>query len=361
MPPYFSNDSSYSGMSIALRNHGWCLIELLLNDTPCSSWESIFAAAFAQSLQDKESAGVYRGKSGVSVGFRKEDAREFFDTRMHSHTHSCTHSESELEPKPELEPEPCYGNVDGYAACTRTLFSVLSKTTEKVLNEIAVPLELNPRCFLDLTDIGVTTVAEDDTLSSSLLRICYYPSSPSTSSSPSIPSTPTDSSDSSVAFGAHTDTSFVTLGLCSSNAGLEVFDHETMQWVRVEELDIVKVAQARGKSVAVVFIGEFLQVLSKGYYYATTHRVRSPASGSRISCPFIVRGRNRAVINLRDIQKYKHPGGIAAVEAHAPDLDGTTMKLLHHMLDVKRQRCLRENQGQSHDWVLAAYPPKSKS
>ena len=39
-----------------------------------------------------------------------------------------------------------------------------------------------------------------------------------------------------------------------------------------------------------------------------------------------------------------------------PDLEGSSMKLIHKLLDLKRQKCLRENSDNADaDWVLSAY------
>ena len=81
---------------------------------------------------------------------------------------------------------------------------------------------------------------------------------------------------------------------------------------------------------AVVFVGEFLQVLTGGLFSAAVHRVACEPryvcakgsagtggeggddgssvemDGARISCPMIIRGRNAAVIDFNGSQ-YSHP------------------------------------------------------
>ena len=67
--------------------------------------------------------------------------------------------------------------------------------------------------------VGRLSISESD-YSSSLLRVCSYPNEV-------LQVTDTDASDNRIAFGSHTDTTFVTVGLCSSNPGLEVRDVST--------------------------------------------------------------------------------------------------------------------------------------
>jgi len=72
---------------------------------------------------------------------------------------------------------------------------------------------------------------------------------------------------------------------------------------------------------AVVFVGEFLQVLTGGLFTAAVHRVvgfhsslsnltasedeNVPTEIIRVSCPYIIRGSNKAVIDFNG-SKYSH-------------------------------------------------------
>jgi hypothetical protein len=133
-----------------------------------------------------------------------------------------------------------------------------------------------------------------------------------------------------------------------------------------------------------MFVGEFLQVLSKHRFKAAVHRVRNfgvPSSllhvvssedaavkdagtsnsqhrNQRISCPYLIRGRHGAVFDIHNTDRYTHPGGAEAVsEELVPNLDGTSVKMMHKLLDLKRQRCFRENgSAEGSTWVLSAYP-----
>jgi hypothetical protein len=60
---------------------------------------------------------------------------------------------------------------------------------------------------------------------------------------------------------------------------------------------------------------------------------------------------------MHNTERYTHPGGAAALDSSLiPDLDGTNMRLLHTMLDLKRQKCFRDNDSRPGNWVLSAYP-----
>jgi hypothetical protein len=215
-----------------------------------------------------------------------------------------------------------------------------------------------------------------------------------------------------------------------------------------------------------VFLGDIMQLITRGYFKATVHRVtaydtNTPSAvaditaalicdrGSggvsrrvdlrnRISCPFLIRGRHRTEIQPLSAYRrypckslpigYTPPvvqlssgvdGGVVFVDTadepppailpaasesllcspaiaalappsaptdtdsstsgaskneskyaensvivDLPDLEETTMKMIHKLLDLKRHKCTRENQctggnGQdepNRDWVLSAFP-----
>ena len=288
-----------------------------------------------------------------------------------------------------------------------------------------------------------------------------------------------------IAFGAHTDTSFISIGLCSEDPGLEILDRKTKKWIcpeiirkkyekkctKKEFLPSTGTEKIQNKGanenkdrnkneideeidsldtsgLAVVFIGDFLQVISGVKYRATPHRVRcvrsvrdnsvfgnkiqnADPSPYRVSCPFLVRGRHDAIIDIRN-EKYHHQNvslrniteeveeeeevemGVEEreekegkvdkkeeknkkddaneIESQSknnikneiegeneteladknkkanenqndfncviPDLDGTSMRFLHKLLDMKRKRCakLHEDAEIGEDWILSAFP-----
>ena len=221
---------------------------------------------------------------------------------------------------------------------------------------------------------------DESEYSSSLLRICKYPGFVS------IP-TSTDASDPSISFGSHTDTSFLTIGLIGAVSGMEIFDIHSNSWVavesdscihRCEHISYSPVGERVSRLITcpnpsprmVVFSGEFLQILTGHRFTAAVHRVRTPEdlSLARISCPFIIRGRDKAVVGVpvrrtsSEVETTGAEGIIAAsncslgaAQIELPDLSGTTMKLLHKLLDFKRSKCMKANDGNTEDWVLKAF------
>lgn len=493
-------------------------------------WSQLFRLSFAQDIDKKRGIdsqsestnsskivkeGVasldYKGIKGVSVGYRREDQREFFETRLDSSggnpvpnypitlnidntdnnkenqyycdgvpSHVIDHKIAAAEPP--LPPPPSTSTSSSsfesskssvhlsksisHNECVKGLFSILSKVAAVSIAAIANVLAIDPRSLIDLTDIdpdaleykrhvnntaktsneneneneknveGVKNVKllhpkiDEDELSSSLLRICNYPVG--------LHSTNTDT-DLSIAFGSHTDTSFVTLGLCSDIPGLEIYDILERKWINAEEVatDITKHTgifmddtNVRPTTVAlVVFVGELAQIFSKHVFTAAVHRVRSsypahvpapplymsPSSfevgsctlststcqnitqTSRISCPFIVRGRNKAIVSITTNPSYNHPPllqrnfhkdkadhnntdtdtfigtdigtdtptiqddndiAMVPVSQRVGDFDEMSMKLIHKILDMKRARCANTQRNEHDEWVLCSFPEK---
>jgi isopenicillin N synthase-like dioxygenase len=398
-----------------LRERGWAVVSLeadsLTSDElwAVNNWEQTFGEAFALGKTEKEASGPYRTECGVSVGYRVDSEREFFESRLHSDG-AC---------------EPSFPRVVNYDSTVKNLYSALNKAARPALKEVAAYMGVDAQMFFDLTDIDtdgvlprneVTNKATGekvivDNLSSSLLRICKYQDAlddyeagSETSLSPDTAeegkndpfSTPTATG--SVWFGAHTDSSLLTISLCSSTPGLDIVDQLENKWVAPELLLREQKIQegplgadrsaGQGGVYVMMFVGEFLQVLSKHRFKAAVHRVRnfgvpsslSPSSADastadpaangadtshtdesrnqRISCPYLIRGRHGAIFDIHNADKYTHPGGLDAVsEELVPNLDGTSVKMMHKLLDLKRQRCFRENgSAEGSTWVLSAYP-----
>jgi hypothetical protein len=217
---------------------------------------------------------------------------------------------------------------------------------------------LNARCLASLAlhlfaEAAAVSNAPDDIppaadgVSSALLRVCCYPASAPYNGRTGREKPP------SYSFGAHTDTTVLTLGPVSRVPGLQLYDRCEAGWVPVEERSIrrtfARAASSRGQLPVTLFVGELLQVLTKKHYLATVHRVLRPRGSAqleRVSCPYLVRGKWSTVIALggtdgegnRLHNAHRHPGG-AETESRLPDLDGVSLRLLHKMLDLKRAKC----------------------
>jgi isopenicillin N synthase-like dioxygenase len=466
---------------------GWTIVHLDVKSLTqnevlaLSAWEETFAAAFALPASEKEAAGSYRTECGVSVGYRVESEREFFETRIRS----------------DGSTEPRFAQVASYDIVVQNLYSALNKAAAVAFSEVTTYMQIDYKLFLDITDIETNGILPEMTmkskatgetcskpnLSSTLLRICKYQDAlnaaedqgnvaseqtdgsifkaPAKSTQPKDDVIKTPTATGSVWFGAHTDSSLLTLSLCSSTPGLDIVDQKDNKWVAPELLVLQRHVQEQelqmqkfnitdphhedagraecgenlscsahgggrsanrnyissGRVPVIVFVGEFLQILSKGRFRAAVHRVRdvgathkmdeqrggrrvtgrnstdsandggyiarsqgaeassapqdssAPVNRSgttdsqsrrpvRISCPYLIRGRHDAVLDVHNPARYSHPGGAAAIaEENMPDLDGTSVKLMYKLLDLKRQRCFREHgSAEGGNWVLSGYP-----
>jgi isopenicillin N synthase-like dioxygenase len=328
-----------------LRTHGFCVVEIDDEEGQwVDDWETIFHAAFAQKDSVKQKQGVYRVEKGLAVGFRKDDSREFFETRLfQAGWEAC---------------EPCYELADvadapvprsSYKETVCRMSNMLGDIGEWAIGSVSRHLQLDPTFLVDLTDAARATRGEARDFSSSLMRVCYYPSG--------IHVAQTNPHATNVAFGSHTDTSFLTVSPCASVSGLEVQDLQTGEWMRPEEQPLgagyEHVGSGSRSRRVVIFAGEMLEAVTKHRYRACVHRVLSPEIGKRVSCPFLIRCNGDAVFRP-SFSGYVHPGGTRAL-AHLPDLEDMKMGLIQKILDLKRGRCVRQHQGSDQEWVLRAY------
>lgn len=359
-----------------LQRKGWIVVDISHIDVP--DWQRCFADVFQAPAEAKEAAGKYRGSHGVSVGYKQDDHREFLE--CHRRTDGIV--------------SPDYTSVvASYQSTVQALYDVQSRVATCVLQGIAAVLELDERVFLDLTDLperGILPPIEtkktfdaefamtspDDhhdnvlasgrhryqALSASVLRVCIYDGRddhpPQPQPQPPQPPQPPQSHPKTM-FGAHTDTSFLTLGMTSSTPGLEILDLETDEWVCPEQLFPWDPNRDQPHMLT-VFTGEFLQMLTKQHFAAAIHRVTAFTPAVRYSCPFIIRGRDERCVSFHD-PTYVHPGGNEVLtREYIPNLEETPFGTIHKLLDMKRSKCFRAHEDDPHEWVLAAYPVRSK-
>jgi len=306
-----------------------------------NNWEEEIFEKFSLPHEVKNSI-PYQSVNGVMMGYRKDDQREFFETHI---------DENGIV-------SPTYLATEGSTRCVKTLFSLLNKVSTSVLCSVAKHIGIDPRSILHLSDCNyefmikllnnevdsklvLPTIAPLE-LSSSLIRFCYYPKDDDSCNKLT-----------KISFDAHTDSSFLTIGICASVPGLDIVDRQLQQWIPVEKI----LHQSNGcKHQIIVFVGEYLQVLTKGKFEAAAHRVCEPETAKpRCSCPYIMRGRNKAVIDIHSNQAYIHTGDI---NENIADFDGINMKLLHNILDRKRLKCVQDHKSSSDEWILSAYPMK---
>ena len=170
----------------------------------------------------------------------------------------------------------------------------------------------------DLIDDGESSVTNDDqgTVNMSPHRICKYVDERKSDGK--------NVSEQTETFGAHTDTSFVTIVPVAATSGLEIFDEDANKWFRPELLARKKWEQDRqergldptsetetvadndGGDMVIpwharylcIMPGELLQVVTRNEIPAAVHRVVSASKeGRRISAPVLLRARSGIKMN----------------------------------------------------------------
>jgi hypothetical protein len=139
-------------------------------------------------------------------------------------------------------------------------------------------------------------------------------------------------------FGAHTDTSFVTIVPAARVSGLEVFDEDSLQWYR-PELNArrhAKTLDPGGKMeerfpwhcrYLVVMPGELLQLTSRNNIPAAVHRVVATTDAPRLSAPVLLRARPGTKM---DVERYMRSTDKAC--SLLLDCNGLRMEEVHNSL-----------------------------
>ena len=305
----------------AMKQFGYCIVTL--NDHPLKQqymhWESLFAAGFDLD-QHVKGASPYRSVcNGLAIGYRRDDEREFLETRL-----TFTSNESDKSVRIDVDPILPIPSDEVYRSRVCQLWTLLREIGQNAVACMCTAIGVDPAYALRLMDSNEV----QDSHSSSVLRICRYPPAAETSLPP-------------VVFGAHTDTSFVTVAPCSSVAGLQM--QHNGEWRSVET----------SREHVIVFVGEIMQILTRHHYRAAVHRVIA-SSAWRISCPFIIRGAQKVLLTSPDDVMYAHSNHEAAMTILA-NLEGVTMKHIHKILDLRRARCRKKHEDDENEWVLCAY------
>ena len=145
-------------------------------------------------------------------------------------------------------------------------------------------------------------------------------------------------------FGAHTDTSFVTVIPCAAVSGLEIYDSAAETWFRPELMARrhwedkqlskgLKLSQQEGSQpwhcrYVICVPGELLQLTTNNRIRAAVHRVVAATGGkSRLSAPVLLRARPKVVM---DIEKYF--GSLDRVGPLLSSCQGCTMEGIHDSL-----------------------------
>jgi isopenicillin N synthase-like dioxygenase len=383
--------------ALSLKHHGYAILSLDQineNERECFlSWEQRFSKIFQQTNDEKERISQFDSIQGQTMGYRREGFREFLETRLQGQDLVL----------------PTLIEMTEFHETVKIMWGVLREIVVDALSCMAHLIGIDPSYFLELIDQDPLPEGE---VSSTVLRICSYPFDIN------------HTKDNQISFGAHTDTSFITIGTFSSTSGLEIQDLVTQSWLSIEEQIIPNLIVPQ----VAVFVGDVMQLLTRNFFTATVHRVRTyhrhplkdphlMTSPPRVSCPFIVRGRHKT--KIRSIQHFQrflvpsddtrltssgcgasvdglllpptlpsdpiisqsggdedqrsiNPPPLPAVELPSPlvlielpDFEDLNMKLVHTLLDRKRQKCLKQNQDkvqegeggdeEREEWVLKAF------
>ncbi|WP_421791889.1 isopenicillin N synthase family dioxygenase [Hyphobacterium sp.] len=148
--------------------------------------------------------------------------------------------------------------IEGWDA-VKDLYNALDRLGTRLLRAVARDLELDEYFFDDTIRDG-----------NSVLRLLHYPAQDST-----VP-------EGSVRAAAHEDINTITLLLGADEAGLQVIDRRTGDWISVNP----------PAGCLVINVGDMLQRLTNNVLPSTTHRVVNPAPErqkfARFSVPFFL-------------------------------------------------------------------------
>lgn len=230
---------------------------------------------FELSVEQKQKLGPFRKIGGRMFGYRLDEGeREFVEIRR--------------APLTKGGVVPAIGES---VSCAADAWDTGCNAARKVLKCVVEDAGLNPEAVLRLVD-RIPRKKEEEIdegriagLSDAILRACQY----------------SGVDERPILFGAHTDTTFVTIGpVCSSaqEAGLECRDIEQDKWIAVEEELLRLSEEPHDEQLAVIFMGEYMQLLTRQLYRTCEHRVRAcQASALRISCPLLLRGRRDEILD----------------------------------------------------------------
>jgi hypothetical protein len=139
-------------------------------------------------------------------------------------------------------------------------------------------------------------------------------------------------------FGAHTDTSFVTIVPAAKVSGLEIFDEDSLQWYR-PELNARKHAKTLDPKgnldglfpwhsrYLIVMPGELLQLTSRNNIPAAVHRVVASVESPRLSAPVLLRARPGTQMNVE-----RYLGSLDKADSLLLECNGMKMEEIHDAL-----------------------------
>jgi isopenicillin N synthase-like dioxygenase len=149
-------------------------------------------------------------------------------------------------------------NVEDFKTTALDYYAQVVQLAKDILKVLALTLDLEEGWFDGFVEGSVAT-----------MRLLHYPSQP-----PDSPQKLTRG------IGAHTDFGTITLLLQDKVAGLQVFDHETKEWLDVKPTP----------GAFVVNLGNLMMRWSNDKYISNLHRVINMSGEERYSIPVFFSG-----------------------------------------------------------------------
>jgi isopenicillin N synthase-like dioxygenase len=221
------------------------------------AWQET-AALFA--LPDEEKRGYHRPGGGGARGytpFKTEIAKGASAVDLKEFWHVGRELPAGHPFADSMAPNIWPARPDGFRDTFLELFTAFDRAGDRLLSAIARHLGLAPDWFDPAVRDG-----------NSVLRLLHYPPIPADAQG--------------VRAGAHEDINLITLLLGAEEAGLELLDRQTGQWMAIKP----------PQGAMVVNVGDMLQRLTNHVLPSTTHRVVNPPperrGHSRYSMPFFL-------------------------------------------------------------------------
>jgi len=183
--------------------------------------------------------------------------------------------------------------VPGLPAASERLLVQLQAMARTMLTWMAEYIGVSPTALLQCIDEPSLQNREDGDCGASVLRLSCYGSEGGAEAEEQPCTLPAEG----VVFDEHTDASFLTLAPVSFTPGLQMRHAVTDEW-----LDVERGLDGRGGDL-IVFVGDFVEILTKQTYAAARHRVvasreeQEQLGMRRLSMPFLVRGQPDATID----------------------------------------------------------------
>jgi len=327
------DDKAYGKIMQSLESNSFIVVSLNEENSNVlkSMWDTVHDFFHGMEEKDLPSMDVIpeAGSKKAVVGYASydEDSMQFLETRLERMKEDVT-----------LYPKGIFDTKEDTEKLQDS-FKLLSKVG-KYITQIAIDAsnqesnipekkakEYAKKVVQDLLDDGCYTDADDTKVCMSPHRLCRY----------SYPKK-NDTSKAKEIFGAHTDTSFVTIIPCASVSGLEVFNEDIHEWVRPESIAKQHYQKQNPSkndwytNYVIILPGELLQLMTRSMIVSSIHRVISikDVGKSRVSAPILLRARCNKVMDVEEYFGSVDDG--AEISFLLDDCEDMSMEEIHDAL-----------------------------